>query len=436
MTARRTDRGRAVLLIVGLLGLLVALAAMGGCGGDATTTTAASTATTTATETTAPTETTAAPVATGTLKIGLIEPMSGPISVVGLAFKRGYELYADKVNAEGGVLIGDTRYEIEVISEDGKGNPEASGTAAKKLVYEDGATYVAGEIIEPASDAIYAVTSTAPTKTMHILSWVNFPYTPTDVSAEKTLQIRLAIGPQDTHAPDIDYLVEAYPDAKKIVLSYSTLPSETLVKDLTDVIASHPGLEVVGETVWEWGTTDFVPAMSKAIAMKPDVIIAMTSAQADAQLRAARDLGFEGVFISTSPLAPEFFVKTAGEAACTDVIVNGMDMTKATPEMQAVKDASMAKYNDFVSDELIGYDQIWTLLQLMQKAGSVDPVAVDGIIDQMTADGSLQTTYGPGHLTGANDLYKANRALSRPVSIVRLMNGQPELIGLVPVPDK
>ncbi len=436
MTERRAERSRAVPYIAAFLMLILAVVALVGCGGDTTTTTSPSATTVGSGATTAPTETTTAPAATETLKIGLIEPMSGPISVVGLAFQRGYELYADKVNNEGGVQIGDTKYNIEVIAEDGKGNPEAAGTAAKKLVYEDGVTYVAGEIIEPASDAIYAVTSTAPNKTMHILSWVNFPYTPTDVSADKPLQIRLAIGPQDTHAPDIDYLVEAYPDAKKIVLSYSTLPSDTLVKDLTDVIATHPGLEVVGEAVWEWGTTDFVPAMSKAIDMKPDVIIAMTSAQADAQLRAARDLGFDGVFISTSPLAPEFFVKTAGAAASTDVIVNGMDMTKATPEMQAVKDASMAKYNDFVSDELIGYDQIWTLVQLMQKAGSVDPVAVDGVIDEMTADGSLQTTYGPGHLTGANDQYGANRALSRPVSIVRLMNGEPELIGLVPVPDK
>ena len=437
MRGNKDVRWRYAFLLAGLMVLVAVIVVVAGCGGGTTTTTAAPTETTAApTETTAaPTETTAA-AAPETLKIGLIEPMSGPISVVGLSFKRGYELYADKVKADGGVQIGDKKYLIEIISEDGKGNPEASGTAAKKIVYEDKAAYVAGEIIEPASDAIYGVTSTAPTKTMHILSWVNFPYTPTDVSASKPLQIRLAIGPQDTHGPDLDYLMKAYPKAKKIVLSYSTLPSETLVKDLKDAVAARPGLEVIGETVWEWGTTDFVPAMSKAVAMKPDVIIGMTSAQADAQLRAARDLGFKGVFISTSPLAPEFFVKTAGNEACTDVIVNGMDMTKATPEMKAVQDASMAKYNEFVSDELIGYDQVWTLVQLMQKAASIDPLAVDGVIDQMTTDGSLLTTYGPGRLTGANDQYGANRAMSRPVSVVRLMNGQPELIGLVPVPDK
>jgi branched-chain amino acid transport system substrate-binding protein len=425
--SRRRWIGVSVLTIV----LIVAAFAFSACGGsgDDTTTTAGSTETTPGV-----TGTTAAPAAAPeVLKIGLIEPMSGPISVVGLAFQRGYELYADKVKAEGGVQIGDKKYLLEIISEDGKGNPEASGTAAKKLVYEDGARYVAGEILEPASDAIYQVTSTAPNKTMHLLSWVNVPFTTSDVSEKKPLQIRLAISPQDTHAPDIDYLVKTYPQAKKVAMVYPNIGYEPLIADATKICVDK-GLEVVGSFPFEFGVTDFVPVYSKAIASNPDVIIALMNGQADAQLRAARDLGFKGVFISTAPLAPEFFVKTAGAAACTDVIVNGMDMTQPTPEMAAVRDASVAKYGEFVSDELSAYDEIWTLVQLMQKAGSVDPEKVDAVRDSMTADGSLQTTFGPGRIGGAK-AYGTNRVLYRPVSVVRLMNGKPELIGLFPVTE-
>ena len=245
------------------------------------------------------------------------------------------------------------------------------------------------------------------------------------------LQVRLAISPQDTNLPDMDYLAKTYPDAKKIAIVYPNIGYEPLIEDVT-ALAKERGMEIVGSFPWEFGTTDFVPVYSKALATKPDVVVALVSAQADAQLRAARDMGFKGVFISTSPLAPEFFVKTAGAEACTDVIVNGMDMTKATPEMAAVKDASMKKYGDFASDELVGYDQIWTLAQLMQQAGSVDPEKVDAVLDQMTAEGSLQTTYGPGRIGGAKAKYGTNRVLYRPLSVVRLMNGVPELIGLVP----
>jgi branched-chain amino acid transport system substrate-binding protein len=432
----KISRTRHVGVLLLAIALVVAVFALVGCGSSTTTTTAAVTDTTAGStgSTTGASDTTAAPAAEPEhLKIGIIEPMSGPISVVGLAFKRGYELYADKVKNEGGVQIGDKKYVLDIIAEDGKGNPEASGTAAKKIVLQDGATYVAGEILEPASDAIYQVTSTAPTKTMHILSWVNVPFTSSDVSEKKPLQIRLAISPQDTHGPDFDYLVKTYPAAKKIAMVYPNIGYDPLIADATKICQAK-GLEVVGSYPFEFGVTDFVPVYSKALAAKPDVIVALMNGQADAQLRAARDLGFKGVFISTSPLAPEFFVKTAGAAACTDVIVNGMDMTKATPEMAAVRDASMKAYNEFVSDELVGYDQVWTLVQMMQKAGSIDPEKVDAIRESMTTDGSLQTTYGPGRIGGAK-AYGTNRVLFRPVSVVRLMNGQPELIGLFPIAE-
>lgn len=427
---RATVKAMWLLTLVAVLAVTATFAVVG-CGDDGdTTTTAAPTDTTTEP---GGTDTTAAQTEAETLKIGLITPLSGPISVVGLAFQRGYELYADQVNAEGGVQIGDKRYLLEVITEDGKGSPEAAGTAAKKLVFEDKVTYVAGEILEPAGDAIYQVTSTAPTKVMHILSWVNVPFTPTDVKAEKPLQVRLAISPHDTNRPDLDYLVQAYPQAKKLAIVYPNIGYEPLIEDVTK-ISQEKGLEVAGSFPFEFGATDFVPAYSKALATKPDVIVALVSGQADAQLRAARDLGFKGVFISTSPLAPEHFVKTAGAEASTDVIVNGMDMTKATPAMQAVMEASNEKYGDFNSDQLIGYDQLWTLTQIMQAAGSVDPEKVEAAIEQMTADGSLETTYGPGRIGGAK-AYGTNRVLFRPVSVVRLMNGQPELIGLVPVTE-
>ncbi|MCZ7665579.1 MAG: ABC transporter substrate-binding protein [Thermoleophilia bacterium] len=421
MTTIKKRSTGAIVLAAALLALALAVGACGESTDDTSTTAAV-------------TESTAPPAAeVEHLKIGLIEPMSGPISVVGLAFKRGYELYADKVNQEGGIQIGDTTYLIDVISEDGKGSPEAAGTAAKKLVYEDEVAFVAGEILEPASDAIYQVTSTAPDKVMHILSWVNIPFTPTDVKADKPLQVRLAISPQDTNVPDIDYLVTTYPDAKRLAIVYPNIGYEPLIEDVTK-ISQAKGLEITGSFSFEFGATDFVPTYSKALASNPDVIVALVSGQADAQLRAARDLGFKGVFISTSPLAPEFFVNTAGEAASTDVIVNGMDMTNPTPEMAAVRDASVAKYGEFESDQLIGYDQLWTLVQLMQKAGSADPEKVDTVLDSMTAEGSLQTTYGPGRIGGAK-AYGTNRVLYRPVSVVRLMNGKPELIGLVPIAE-
>ena len=40
-----------------------------------------------------------------TLKIGALNPYSGPLALYGTEVTRGYELAADKVNAAGGVLV-------------------------------------------------------------------------------------------------------------------------------------------------------------------------------------------------------------------------------------------------------------------------------------------------------------------------------------------
>ncbi len=151
------------------------------------------------------------------LTIGAILPLSGPISTVGLALGRGFEMYFNKVNEQGGVKIGADRYLINFKLEDGKGDAEAAGTAANKLVNEDGAKFVYGEVLENATSAIYQVT--APKKVLHLISWINIPRHPADVSQNKPLLVRPVISPNDSQAPLLDYLVKAYPNAKTIAVS-------------------------------------------------------------------------------------------------------------------------------------------------------------------------------------------------------------------------
>ena len=68
--------------------------------------------------------------------------------------------------------------------------------------------------------------------------------------------------------------------------------------------------------------------MTKLNASKPDVIWAMVSGQANDQLKAARQLGFKGPFVSNSPLGADVFVATVQDPAMlTDVICNSPDVT-------------------------------------------------------------------------------------------------------------
>ena len=232
------------------------------------------------------------------VKIGSVMPITGPLAVLGLAFNRGWQLYADKVNEQGGLKIGGETYMLDLISEDSKLSAEGASTAVKKLINQDKVDYVIGGILETELEAIYQTTSAH--KVPFIIANINIPGHQADVSPKKPFLVRLCLSHDDTHAIDLDYLVKTYPKAKKMVVSAPDIGYDGMLANLKTA-AKKVGIDVVGIEKWTFGTTDFIPTYTKALAYGPDVIWAMVSGQATYQLMAARQLGFKGPFISNSP---------------------------------------------------------------------------------------------------------------------------------------
>jgi len=421
------SRKTIVLLIVAavLLSIVFALAA---CGEDETTTTAAP-------ATTAGPGTTAGPATTGapggevkTLKIGAIMGLTGPLSIPSLAFMRGWELYADEVNAQGGVKIGNDTYKIEVIKEDSKGAAEGATTAATKLVNQDKVQFVVGAMLESEVAAIYSVTE--PAGVLYATANINIPGHESDVSPDKDLFVRLSVSPDENQPIDLDYILQNYPNAKKIGVSQPDIGYEGMF-DRLKASAEKRGMEIVYAEKWSWGTTDFVPVYTNIVNAKPDLIFAMNSGQANDQLRAARQLGFAGPFVSNSPLGADVFLVTVQDPKMlNDVLVNSPDVTHPNDNMKKLMDAWKAKWpnDNFVSDAVHAYDMPWILVQAMQKAGSTDPKIVLTTLEGMTNKGDLQTNEGPGYM-GGQERFGVNRVLYRPFPITRIMNGQLEFIG-------
>jgi len=377
---------------------------------------------------------TSVPVQAGTkkLKVGMLMPLSGPISIVGVGLTRAVELYFDKINEEGGLKLGGDTYMLELIAEDSKLDPTVAATATKKLIYKDGCKFIFGAITPPVAAAIYQVCARA--KALHLITWIDAPGLPGDVSAKKPYAVRLCISSDAGWEMDYDFLREKYPEAKRlfIVAPDVGLPVERAVK-----LAKERGLNVVGHELWAEGTADFLPFYTKALATKPDVIQAMCSAQAGYQLRTARQLGFKGVFISDAPTAPALILSLVGREGSHDVISNGMDMNNATPSMKECMDRWAKKYKEpFFSDSIITWAEAEVFVQALKKANSIKPEKVVAAFDSMTAPGSFQTAFGPGHMGGANR-FGVNRVVVRPIPISRLMNGKIQFEGFkMPVVDQ
>ncbi len=74
------------------------------------------------------------------IKIGVIQPLSGPVAASGNYVRMGAEIARDWINARGGVL----GHPIDLDIEDNKSDPKEAATAAEKLIVKDKVPVIMG----------------------------------------------------------------------------------------------------------------------------------------------------------------------------------------------------------------------------------------------------------------------------------------------------
>lgn len=75
-----------------------------------------------------------------TVKVGVIQPLSGSVAASGNYIRMGAEISRDWINAKGGVL----GRKVELLIEDNKSDPKEAATAAEKLIVRDKVPVIVG----------------------------------------------------------------------------------------------------------------------------------------------------------------------------------------------------------------------------------------------------------------------------------------------------
>jgi branched-chain amino acid transport system substrate-binding protein len=434
--------------IIGIAACVIILAlllfAVAGCGSSGTTTTAASTATTAAVTTTAGAATTASTAGSSTtaastaatktakLLIGASMPLSGPASVAGLAVANGWKAAVDKVNADGGINVGDTNYTLDFTVEDSKGTTDGANTAATKLALQDNAKFILGDISDNMAQAIYAVSSPAGALYCNTLpvNGNDIPGAIGQPGADKPLQILSAPPESDEDIVAANYLVANYPNAKKVAVAAISFSDYDSYKEVYQQKWGPLGLTIVAFERFDPPTTDFVPVTTKLLASKPDAICVSRAAIPGliGIVKAAREQGFTGPIFYCTPTDISL-VAQAGQNV-TDVFGTGLapDDPKLPDQCKAAIADLKAKYGkDFTTDCLVGYGQILLLAQMIEKAQSVDPAEVSKTFQTLNKPGDLLALYGPAYSSGIKT-YGINAITVRPVPISRLVDGKAEFV--------
>src|SRR3954447_304678 len=88
-----------------------------------------------------------------TIKIGVIQPLTGSVAYNGTTDVNGIKLALSEINAKGGVL----GKQVELVIEDGQCKPANSVNAAEKLVQRDKVVGLIGAFCSSATAAIMPV---------------------------------------------------------------------------------------------------------------------------------------------------------------------------------------------------------------------------------------------------------------------------------------
>jgi branched-chain amino acid transport system substrate-binding protein len=364
-------------------------------------------------------------------------PLSGPPSAAGLAFKQGWELAFDAVNAAGGIVVGDTAYTVKLMVEDSKGSAEGGTTAATKLCMKEGAKFLMGDISDFMVPPLYAVTSKAGAL-LFVSTMMNskdIPGSVGQVGPDQPLLIHSAPPSSELDILPAQYLVENYPNAKKVALIALSFPDFDSYKDVLTTKWAPLGLTISAYERITVDAVDFVPMITRILESKPDCIDLMRCAIAQFPMiiKTARDQGFTGPIMYGMP-TDIMYAKLAGDTI-SDVFGTGlyMDAPDLPPATAKAIADGRAKYGqDLVSDSILAYDQAMLLVQMIEKAQSIDPQVVEKTFETLTNPGDLQSIFGPAHAGGAKTT-GVNRVLVKPWPMARITNGQGEMIGFFTV---
>jgi branched-chain amino acid transport system substrate-binding protein len=267
--------GAAVAVSGGLGGLIAA------CGGETTETTGATTATTTATTTGGTTATTGAtttvsagptPPSQDKIVIGAARPISGANAVFEAAhFGPAYKLWAQDVNAAGGLNVAGKKLPIELLIYDDQSNMDTSMRLMAKLMEEDKVDF----IFPPCSTAfLFAGAGVASAHNYILIS---------GEGGATSLEAEMAKGSLPYYFQILNYSNHAQMPAFAEICKELGMKTSSVVylDDLHgieyqaqwSIFASEAGIKVLSNTAIPAGVKDVSSILKKIQGENPDVVL-------------------------------------------------------------------------------------------------------------------------------------------------------------------
>lgn len=303
-----------------------------------------------------------------TVKVGVIQPLTGSVAYNGQAFVSGAKLAVERRNAAGGVF----GRKVELVIEDGQCRPANSVNAAEKLIQRDKVVALTGAFCSSATAAVMPVTEKYKVPLL------------TGVSSKADLTEK-----------GMQYFFRSAETDRLMSKTFSKIIAEKLqlktvayigvnddwgrggVEDFSKDLGAL-GVKTVMKEYFDHGATDFYTLLTKLKASNADgVFVAAETQDGSILVKQFKEFGLKTKIFGVGSWATADFVGLAGEAS--EGIYAAVPYASSLPgeRNKAFVDLYATSYKEKPGKYgAAGYNALNIMMEALARAGKAEPEAV------------------------------------------------------------
>jgi branched-chain amino acid transport system substrate-binding protein len=317
------------------------------------------------------------------LKIGFVGVTSGPAASWGISNQRSMETRADWINETGGVKIGGTTYNVQIVAFDDQKDPKRAIAGMEKMAQE-GIHYVVGPNVDDGAAAVRPVAESR--------GIMYFPYAfPKELYTKPASNAILGMVANYQSGPAIYKHLMEKSGVKKVAFVAANESDPLSQRDSGAAAAKALGLQVVSANVtYQVDTKDFTPVLLPVLKTNPDLLVlsGVAPAQAPQLIRSAREQGYKGLISTETAQDANVLKEGAGKLADGFISVGGA----STPQLASDKmrefvtryTKKFGEYNDESNTKVYALEYILETLKANPK-GLTDVKEFQKTMDSFSA---------------------------------------------------
>ena len=329
------------------------------------------------------------------IKLGAAVSLSGKYSSNGVYTRNGYDLAVKKINARGGVRVGDKHYKLEVVYYDDESTPARGSQLAERLIQQDGVKYLLG----PYSSGL--VEAMAPVTEKYGVPMVEANGAAISLFRKGYKYLFAVLSTTDQYlkgAVTIAAHQAADPSKVKIAMAFENDPFSQDVRDGVLEDAKKYGMKIVVDDKLPPELSDMSATLTKVKLLKPDILI--VSGHDKGAATAIRQIADQRVNVPMlamthcdSAQIAEKFGKAAEYTLCASQWAPSLsysdDLFGKASDYATLYESTYHEPTPYQAAESSAAVEVYA--DAFTRAGSLDPKAVRDAL----ASTDLSTFYGP-----------------------------------------